>query len=125
MRCHDLTMLCLNRSNITIITVKNVDYRFIIGNIRKFKATDLLKSGFILRTEVYIKNIILIFSLFKDFFLLFVFSMYKMVNIIDIYKFFNISIGIVMKNPGMLKLVPYHLKTKNMCKYELKNYLVY
>ena len=43
-----------------------------------------------------------------------------MVNIIDIYKFLNISIGIVMKNPGMLKLVPYHLKTKNMCKYAVK-----
>ena len=24
--CHDLTMLCLNISDITIITVKNVDY---------------------------------------------------------------------------------------------------
>ena len=46
--------------------------------------------------------------------------MYKMVNIIDIYKFFNISIGIVMKNSGMLTLVPYHLKTKNMCKYAVK-----
>ena len=43
-----------------------------------------------------------------------------MVNIIDIYEFLNISIGIVMKNPGMLKLVPYHLKTKNMCKYAVK-----
>ena len=50
MQCHDLTMLRLNRSNITIITFKNVDYRFIIDNIRKRKATDLLKSGFILRT---------------------------------------------------------------------------
>ena len=43
-----------------------------------------------------------------------------MVNIIDIYEFLNISIGTVMKNPGMLKLVPYHLKTKNMCKYAVK-----
>ena len=43
-----------------------------------------------------------------------------MVNIIDIYEFLNISIGIVMKNSGMLKLVPYHLKTKNMCKYAVK-----
>ena len=33
--CHDLTMLSLNISDITVITVKNVDYRFIIHNIRK------------------------------------------------------------------------------------------
>ena len=28
--CHDLTMLYLNITNITVITVKNVDYRWII-----------------------------------------------------------------------------------------------
>ena len=31
--CHDLTMLCLNISDITIVTVKNVDCRCIIHNI--------------------------------------------------------------------------------------------
>ena len=35
-----------------------------------------------------------------------------MVNIKDIYKSLNINIGIVMKNPEMLKFVPDHLKTK-------------
>ena len=30
---------------------------------------------------------------------------------IDIYKFAKISIGIVMRNPEMLKLVPDHRKT--------------
>ena len=34
----------------------------------------------------------------------------------DIYKSLNISIGIVMKNPEMLKLVPHHLKTKHALK---------
>ena len=34
----------------------------------------------------------------------------------DIYKSLNISIITVMKNPEMLKLVSYHLKTEKMCK---------
>ena len=32
-----------------------------------------------------------------------------MVNIMDIYKPLNISTGIVMKNPEMLRFVPDHL----------------
>ena len=35
----------------------------------------------------------------------------------DVYKSLNISIGTVMKNPEMLKLVLDYLKTKIMCKY--------
>ena len=35
-RCHYLTILCLNISDITIITVKNVGYRFIIHDIKKY-----------------------------------------------------------------------------------------
>ena len=31
--CHDLTMLCLNISDIAIITVKNVDYCCVMYNI--------------------------------------------------------------------------------------------
>ena len=33
--CQDLTILCLNMSDFAIITVKNVDYRFIIHSISK------------------------------------------------------------------------------------------
>ena len=43
--CRDLTILCLNISDIAIITVKNVDYRWIIHNISKSEATDLLKNS--------------------------------------------------------------------------------
>ena len=50
--CHDLTMLCLNISDITIITVKNVDYRCIIHNISKCKAINLLKN-FLLEDRGY------------------------------------------------------------------------
>ena len=32
----------------------------------------------------------------------------------DIYRFLNISIGTVLKNPEKLKFVPDHLKTKKM-----------
>ena len=44
-----------------------------------------------------------------------------MVDIIDVYKSINISIGTVIKNPEMLKFVPGHLKTKKMCKHAVKN----
>ena len=43
--CHDLTMLCLSINDITIVTVKDVDYRFIIYDISKSKAVSLLKSS--------------------------------------------------------------------------------
>ena len=38
----------------------------------------------------------------------------------NIYKSVKISIGIVMKNPEMLKFLHYHLKTKKMCQHEVK-----
>ena len=43
--CHDLTMFSVNISDITIITVKNDDYRCIIHNISKSEAIYLLKSA--------------------------------------------------------------------------------
>ena len=43
--CHDLTMLSVNISDISIITVKNVNYRCIIHNISKSEATNLLKNS--------------------------------------------------------------------------------
>ena len=43
--CHDLTMLSVNISNITIITIKNVDYCCIIHNISKSEAINLLKNS--------------------------------------------------------------------------------
>ena len=42
----------------------------------------------------------------------------------DIYKSLIISIGTVMRNPEMSKFVPDNLKTKNMCKHVVKNYLI-
>ena len=42
--CHDLTIVYLNISNVTIITVKNVDYCCIIHNISKCEAINLLKN---------------------------------------------------------------------------------
>ena len=44
-----------------------------------------------------------------------------MVDIMDIYKSLNISIGTVMKNPEMLKFVPDHVKTKKNVGMLLKN----
>ena len=62
--------------------------------------------------SVYIKSIVLNFSRF--FFLLFLFSIYKMVDSMRIHKSININTGTVIKNPGIPKLVPDHLKTKQM-----------
>ena len=36
------------------------------------------------------------------------------------YKSLNSSIGTVAKNPEMLKFVPDHLETKQMCNYTVK-----
>ena len=38
----------------------------------------------------------------------------------DDYKSSKISIEAIMKNPKMLKIVPYHLKTKKICKDAVK-----
>ena len=43
--CHDLTMLSVNISDITIISIKNVDYRCIIHNIIKSDTINLLKNS--------------------------------------------------------------------------------
>ena len=43
--CHDLTILCLNISDIAIITAKDFDYCFIIHNISKSKAINLLNNS--------------------------------------------------------------------------------
>ena len=38
----------------------------------------------------------------------------------DVYNSLNISIGTVMENPEMIKFVPDHLKTKNICEHAAK-----
>ena len=52
--CHNLTMLCLSISDITIITVKNVDYCCIIHNISKSEAINLFKKIMFLKSWIYI-----------------------------------------------------------------------
>ena len=51
--CHDLTMLSINIRDIAIITVKNVDYCFIIYNMSKSEAITLSKIS-VLENRVYI-----------------------------------------------------------------------
>ena len=48
-----------------------------------------------------------------------------MVDIMDIYKSLNISIGTVMKNTEKLKLFLIILKLKNRVSIQLKNNLIY
>ena len=51
--CHDLAILCLNISNIAIVTVKGFDYRCTIHDISKSEAIHLLEN-FVLDDHVYI-----------------------------------------------------------------------
>ena len=76
-----------------------------------------------------IKNIVLNFSLLKiysslPFFFYFSrFSIYKTVDSeynTNIYKSVKISIGTVITNPEMIKLVFDHFITKKMCKHVVK-----
>ena len=43
--CHALSMLCLNLSDIAIITIKNIDYLCIIHNISKSEEINLLENS--------------------------------------------------------------------------------
>ena len=52
--CHVLTMLCLNLSNIAIITVKGIHYCCIIHDISKSEAIRLLQKNYVLDDLGYI-----------------------------------------------------------------------
>ena len=65
---------------------------------------------------IYIK-ILPSFSVYRKHFFYFLFSIYKIVNIMDIYKSLNLSTGTVMKNP---ELVPDHFKMKEISKRAVK-----
>ena len=43
--CHDLTMLSVNISDIAIVTIKSVDYPWIIHNISKSDAINLSENS--------------------------------------------------------------------------------
>ena len=45
-----------------------------------------------------------------------------MVHVTNVYESLNISIGTIMKNPEMLKLVPDSRETKKMCKHAVKKF---
>ena len=82
--CHDLSTLSVNISDIAKITVKNIDYRYIIIPLANLKQLFYQKI-LCLRTLGINKNIFLIFSLFKTiFFLLFLVIIYKSVDIMDV-----------------------------------------
>ena len=100
-------MLCLNISDITIITVKNIDYRCIMYNISKSEAINWLEHSVLEDREYISQNIVN--------FLLFLFSVYKIFDSIGTYKSLCINVGTVMKNPEILRFVPDHFKTKQMC----------
>ena len=75
-------MLSVNIKDITIIALQNIDYRCIIHNISKSEIINLLKSAMLENRACISNNIVFIFSLFI---LIFLYSIYKMVHIMDIY----------------------------------------
>ena len=62
---HNLTMLIVNIKGFAVITVKNVDCRWIIYNISKSEAISLLKNSVLEDRGYLLKNTVLEFSLFK------------------------------------------------------------
>ena len=73
-----------------------------------------------------LENIVSIFGTIKKALLLvFCFSIYKIVDSEyspGNFKFSKISIGTIIKNPEILKLVSDHLKTKKVCKHVVKKF---
>ena len=55
--CHDLTMLSVNISDIAIVTIKSVDYPWIIHNISKSDAINSLEIS-VLEARGYIQKIL-------------------------------------------------------------------
>ena len=55
--CHDLTMLSVNISDIAIVTIKSVDYPWIIHNISKSDAINSLEIS-VLEARGYIRKIL-------------------------------------------------------------------
>ena len=84
-------------------------------NITKSKTFHLLENS-VLEDCAYITNIALISSQFL--FIYFFCLVY--INWMIVWTPIKSLILIVMKNPEMLKLVPDHLKTKQMCNYAVK-----
>ena len=68
--------------------------------------------------NIYILSYVSVYS--RQFFYLFCFTIYKMVDSMDIFNSLNISIGIVTGNPEMWKFVPDYFKLKKMCKHAVK-----
>ena len=53
--CHVLTMLSIDIIDIAIISIKNLDYRCIVHNIKKSEAINLLKNLFLKILGIYRK----------------------------------------------------------------------
>ena len=98
---HDLTMLCLNVSDIAIITVKNVDYCCIIHCISRSEGITLSKNSVLLKIVDIYKKYCLNFQSIESSFFTF--------DIMDIYMSLNITTGTVMKNLEITKFVHDHL----------------
>ena len=119
-----LTVLSVNISNISYITIKNLHYLCIIHDINDCGSINLLENSVLEDLGIY-KIIVLSFSLLKKVYLfiylfIYLFSIYKMIDIMDIYKPLNISIKTVIKNSEMSKFVLDHLKTKTVCAHAVK-----
>ena len=78
-------MLSFNISDVTIITVRNADYRCIIHN-SKSEAINLLEITMIEKRGLYQKYCLYFHFIQDSFSLLFLFIIYKMVDHMNMYK---------------------------------------
>ena len=109
--CYDLTMLCFNISDITIIAVKNVDHRCIIHNI----GTEMKNSETLnffpdhLKTKKMCKYVVKKLP-------------YLLRYVPDQYKTQQMGDKTILENNGTLKSVSDCYKNQEMCNKVADNY---
>ena len=84
------------------------------------EAINLLEKSVLENIRYIHKKDCLNFQSIQDSFLLLFLVYKKTVDSMDIYKSLKINIETVVKSPELLKSVPDHLKTKQMCKHVFK-----
>ena len=106
-------MPSINISNILIITVRNVDYRFIVNSITNFKAIYLLEyCGYLQTYYLKFNSIKYIFSYLFVYFLI---RILAYINVPDYLKTKKIFKHVVKKLPYLLRKALYEYKMDKNC----------
>ena len=82
-----------------------------------------LKTLFAKIVDIYKQHCLKFLSIQSSFFT-FLFSIYKIVDVLKILKYLNISIGTVMKTSEMLQNIHENFKTEKICKHVVRKLLL-